>query len=187
MLAAKQEGSLGRFAAILKEIAPQNALEVMQAYQITDDMPDADAWPHILDFANDICFHASAHAYASAWTSDAFLYRFREPNPWDGPWKGFSTHVLDVAYLFLNYTEFLTASQARLAVQFATDVVCFMNGKLPFPKYERGVMFMKEYISEDGEHISKARQRNPDAGWPALFSHVGYDTLSEIWAKFMNS
>lgn len=149
-------------------------------------MNDTEAWFRILDFANDISFHALASAYASAWKRTAYRYRFREPNPWDGPWKGHATHVLDVAYLFLNYTESMSKSQAKLASDFATDIIHFINGKAPFLRYEQKSGFVKEYISEDGKAFNKDNQLN-DAVWLALFSRAGYDVMSGIWAKFLSS
>lgn len=150
-------------------------------------MSDADAWPFILDFANDINFQAPARAYASVWPSTSYQYRFREPNPWEGPWQGHSSHVLDVAYLFLNFAERLTPSQAKLAEEFATDILKFVNGTAPFQKFEQASAFVKEYLSEDGQALSKDRSKDYDAIWPSLFSRVGYDTIQGVWAKFMSS
>ncbi|TVY48173.1 Para-nitrobenzyl esterase [Lachnellula occidentalis] len=186
MFASKQAGCLKRFIEILNEFALQHTSEILRAYHITPEMNDSEAWPLILHFANDISFHAPASAYASAWKSTAYQYRFREPNPWEGPWKGYATHVLDTAYLFLNYTENLSKSQAKLAVEFATDVIHFINGKAPFQKVEQGSKFVKEYISEDGITSSRDKQGN-DTVWPSLFSRAGYDAMSGVWAKFLSS
>ena len=187
MLAPKQNGCRTRFITILKEIAPEDSSLVLESYHIEDDTSDDDAWLSILSFANDICFHAPARAYVTAWPSAAYQYRFREPNPWDGPWKGHSTHVLDVAYLFLNYNEFLTPPQTAFATQFATDVISFVNGVSPFPAFEQASPFVKEYISDTGEDHVKGRGKREDSVWPELFSRVGYDTLSAVWAKFLSS
>lgn len=148
-------------------------------------MNNDDAWLAILNFANDISFHAPASAYASTWSSDVYQYRFKEPNTWEGPWQGYSTHVLDVAYLFLNYTEHLTPTQAEVARDLASDMVKFINGKPPFESIKQGSGFVKEYLSTDGKASSKAYQGAHT--YPLLFSRIGYDTLSAVWAGFMSS
>lgn len=186
MFASKQAGCLKRFVEILNEFAPQNASDVLKAYHISPEMNDSEAWPLILNFANDIGFHAPANAYALTWQSSAYRYRFSEPNPWDGPWKGHATHVLDIAYLFLNYTENLTKLQVDVALEFATDVIHFINGKAPFSKYEQGSKFIKEYISRDEITAAKAEQ-GKDVIWPAIFSRAGYDAMADVWAKFLSS
>jgi len=187
MLSSKKKGCLERFTSILNDVSPHHATKVLEAYDLRSDMSDEDAWPKILDFANHIGFQAPARAYASAWPTDSYQYRFNEPNPWDGPWKGHATHVLDVAYLFLNYTEHLTSSQAELARQFTGDIIKFVNGKAPFQQFNEEFKFMKEYISKDGEGLLKQGQGDDDAHWQALFSSVGYDTLSGVWARFMGA
>ncbi|KAH8595663.1 putative carboxylesterase [Bisporella sp. PMI_857] len=187
MLAARKSGSLERFKKILNEAEPKYASELMAAYHIQDGMSDDEAWPLIMNFANDISFHATAEAYAAAWPSPTYRYRFREPNPWEGPWEGHSTHVLDIAYLFLNYTEHLTPSQEEVAVQFATDLIHFINQNAPFQKFEQGQRYVKEYISKDGEVITKDRSKEEAAFWPVLFSRIGYDSLLGVWGRFMGS
>ena len=187
MLAPKKPGSFGRFTTILREATPQYASEVLEFYGLQSSMSDDEAWPKIMTFANDICFNGAASSYASAWRSTAYQYRFREPNPWEGPYKGQASHVLDVAYLFLNYTEHLTPSQAELAVEFATNVIQFIYGKAPFERFDPKSKYVKEYLSKDGEAISQDRPKDKDAVWPALFSRSGYDTLAGVWGAFMAS
>ncbi|KAK1777632.1 Alpha/Beta hydrolase protein [Copromyces sp. CBS 386.78] len=69
----------------------------------------------VLDLATDICFALGARAFARAWSqkpgAEAFLYRFNVPNPWDGPWKGHATHILDIALALQNYREHLGLGQ----------------------------------------------------------------------------
>lgn len=83
----------------------------------------------------DIAFLAPALTYARSWSSRAYLYFFNEPNPWAGPWKGKATHILDVAFLFQNYNDFLEPGQRKAAEKFAEDVVLFMNGTEPWKPY----------------------------------------------------
>lgn len=166
---------------------PEHASEVLEAYHMTRDMADLDAWLCIMNFATDINFHAPVHAYASAWPSAVYQYRFREPNSWDGPWKGFSSHVLDIAYLFLNYTEYMSALQVQLAEQFAKDIISFVNGIAPFPRSEPGSIFVKEYLSGGAQVSSRAKDRDHQTRWQTLFSRIGLESMFAVWAKFMSS
>ncbi|THW34283.1 hypothetical protein D6D22_08700 [Aureobasidium pullulans] len=186
LFAPKQRNCLKRFAGILKEIIPHDASEVMKTYGIKEDMSDADAWLPILKFATDINFHAPARVYASAWSSDAYLYRFREPNPWTGAWEGYASHVLDVAYLFLNYTEDLTPSRAEIAREFAADFITFINGEAPFKRVKEEPAFIKEYLSTEGRASMLAAQDESYDTRMALMSRVGYDSLLDVWAQFMS-
>jgi hypothetical protein len=60
---------------------------------------------------------------------------FKEPNTWEGPWRGFATHILDIAYLFQNINDHLTGAQRNVAIQFATDVITFANENALFPPF----------------------------------------------------
>ena len=61
-------------------------------------------------------------------TNTAFFFRIFQPNPFDGPLKGFATHVLDVALIFQNYEEYLPAETAALAKRMAETFLDFANG-----------------------------------------------------------
>ena len=184
MLHHRKSGCLTRFMTVLEETIPSHAADIAKAYQLRSVNDDEAAWPLILDFATDINYKATTQEYAAAWPATAYQYRFKEPNPWTGPWEGYATHVLDVAYLFMNYDHSLTPSRRQKAVELATDVIRFINGKPPFQQYDERSMFVKEYISEDGEANSKDKRRNRDAIWPELFSRIGFDTALSVWTQF---
>lgn len=89
----------------------------------------------ILLFAHDICWLTPCNAIARRWAANgkaAYVYRFNETNPWDGPWKGYSTHILDVAYIFLNFLHALNEPQKKVALAFADDFLNFVSGKQPW-------------------------------------------------------
>ncbi|POR33560.1 hypothetical protein TPAR_06256 [Tolypocladium paradoxum] len=112
---------------------PGSADALLDGYGISGaDVSDDDAFLAILRFANDICFHAPTRAMACGFPGDVFLYAFHEPNPWDGPFRGHATHVLDVAFLFQNFNDILDQSQKNIAKAFAKDVIAFSNGLPPY-------------------------------------------------------
>ncbi|BCS25481.1 uncharacterized protein APUU_50192S [Aspergillus puulaauensis] len=96
----------------------------------------------VLDLGNDICFAEAARTFTRAWAgssvpdTEALLYRFNCPNPWDGPWKGHALHIQDVAYLLLNYQKYLSTGQQQSAIRFANDIIAFSNGKRPWAAYQ---------------------------------------------------
>ncbi|KAK5127009.1 hypothetical protein LTR85_008368 [Meristemomyces frigidus] len=114
--------------------------KLLQAYNLTPDLDDDTAFFRVLEVANDIGFYAPTVAYAQAQSKDVetYMYRFNEPNPWDGPWKGHSTHILDIALLFQNFNEYLEPAQRELAETFAEDVFTFACGKEPWQAWENG-------------------------------------------------
>lgn len=108
--------------------------QILEAYGLSATTPDAEAWPRVLEFLNDVHFHAAVLAYASGWPEDgtAYVYYFNETNPFDGPFKGQSTHILDLAYFYQNYNDFLTPDQQEVARAFAEDLLKFVSGKAPW-------------------------------------------------------
>ncbi|KAI9053702.1 hypothetical protein LZ554_002655 [Drepanopeziza brunnea f. sp. 'monogermtubi'] len=187
LLAGKKEGALERFKAIVMEAIPDHASKLLAAYKIEDGMSDDAAWRSLMHFSSDINFQAPTEAYASVWPTTLYKYKLREPNPWDGPWKGYSTHILDVAFLFQNYNERLAAPQVDVAVQYATDVISFINFKAPFPSYDKETAYAKEYLSDHGKEQLMARGAGDGEMWPEMFAQIGLDTLSDIWGKFAAS
>ena len=87
----------------------------------------------ILEFITDVQFYAPTIVMAQAWPQSSFVYHFNEPNPWDGPLKGKASHILDVAFLFQNYNQELSAEQQKTAKRFAEDMIKFFSGEAPFP------------------------------------------------------
>ncbi|KAK7540524.1 Alpha/Beta hydrolase protein, partial [Phyllosticta citribraziliensis] len=96
---------------------PTLAKRLLDTYGITPATPDPAALSAITELGSDISARAPARAYAAAWTTEhdpspleptpprrhAHLLVVATPNPWPGKWHRRATHILDVAYLFLNY------------------------------------------------------------------------------------
>lgn len=149
----------------------------------------------ILDFGSDIGFYAPVVAMAELWSGRAYVYHFNEPNPWEGPWKGHATHILDVAYLFLNYMEFLLPAQQCIATVFAEDFITFVNGKAPWPAWRAGKGGTKVYgptsegsvdreaLYVDNQNLQKTGRR--EVIWK-LGEVVGLDSLSMAFVNFLH-
>lgn len=122
-------------AAIHKILAlyPGVAQYILAAYRINQDTPDEEAFPAVLRFANDIAYTAATMTMACGFRDSAFVYCFNEGNPWEGPWKGCANHILDVAYLFQNFHDFMNPREKAISVAFAEDVLKFCHGQVPWP------------------------------------------------------
>lgn len=154
----------------------------------TSDNDDA-AFEKVLEFANDMGFYAPTLAYATRFGKEGkqvFVYRFNEPNLWPGPWKGRSSHILDITFLFQNYNHLLSDKQASAAVRFAETVIGFVNGKAPFEAWT--VDGRKALVLEDG----KAEVKSDEPGlvgrneaFVELADRVGWDVLDGFWGALV--
>lgn len=43
---------------------------ILEAYRLSTTTPDTEAWPRVLEFLNDVHFHAAVLAYAGGWPED---------------------------------------------------------------------------------------------------------------------
>jgi carboxylesterase type B len=178
------------FCESVNKTLGDNGKKVLQAYDITSDLSDDEGLYRILQFCTDISFFAPAIALAKGWPGNAHVYHFNEPNPWDGAWKGEAGHVLDVAYLFQNYNDFLDEAQRQVAVQFAGDFIKFMNGKVGWPAFgakegaqvygPSGKGFTSDYV--EGVAASASGRKNTVY---ELAKDIGLDNLAGAWGAFL--
>jgi hypothetical protein len=124
------------------------AKAVLQAYGINAAVNDDKAMKIITDLATDIAYVAPAVAYARS-SSRAYYYQFNEPNPWTGPLKGYSTHMLDAAFLFQNFNKHMLAETQEVAKGLAIDILKFANGATPWVEYEKGKEEVRVYGPRD--------------------------------------
>lgn len=170
---------------------PSGAEKLRRAYHITPDLSDPVALRNILQFATDIEFYAPAIAFAEGWPGKAYLYYFNELNPWEGPWKGESTHILDVAFLFQNYSEFLGPAQKVIGIKFAEDFIKFISGKSEWAAFDdrkKGAQvygpsrdgISSEYVEGVASERSGRKKTILELG-----EEFGLDELSAVWDNFM--
>lgn len=134
----QSKDSASRFTSALQSALSAHPSEVishvLESYGLSTTAPDAEAWPLVLEFLNDVHFHAPVLAYAGGWPEDgtAYVYYFNETNPFDGSFKGQSSHILDLAYFFQNFNDFLNPDQQEVARAFAEDLLKYVAGKAPW-------------------------------------------------------
>ncbi|KAL4901411.1 hypothetical protein BDW74DRAFT_187648 [Aspergillus multicolor] len=115
--------------------------EILKSYGIADqNTSDEDAFPAVLDYINDVLFFTPALTFAQGWKGNAYVYYFNEANPWEGQWKGQTNHILDLAYLFQNFREFLSPEQQAVGTCFAEDFFKFCHGQAPWPTITKGTV-----------------------------------------------
>ncbi|KAL4920056.1 Alpha/Beta hydrolase protein [Aspergillus aurantiobrunneus] len=120
---------------------PAVAEQVLKSYGITDENIDDEAgFPGILNFIDDVLFLTPALTFAQGWKGNAYVYYFNEGNPWEGQWKGRSNHILDLAYLFQNFREYLSPDQQAVGTAFAEDFFRFCHGQAPWPAITKGTV-----------------------------------------------
>jgi carboxylesterase type B len=197
MLGSRRVG-IARFfrKSIEKSFAhhPSSAEKLFQAYGITSDLPDDIAIRSIFTFATDIGFLAPAVSLARGWPGKAYVYHFNEPNPWDGEWKGDATHVLDVAFLFQNFNEFLPPAQKDVALIFARDYIRFVNGGTPWPTFEsgnQGAMVYGPSLERSSAAFMSYAGGNPEESCGRrstifkLGEDIPFDELATAWGDFL--
>ena len=193
MLGHKKSGAGKSFcSAIRKALSeyPSEAEDLLAAYEITAELPDDPAFHAITLFGTDITFHAPTMAFAKGWPSEAYVFHFNSPNPWEGPSKGVAGHVLDVAFLFQNYNEFLSSEQKNIAKSFAGQVIDFAAGQAPFPPYDPddvGAMVLGPPVTgAEFKQTSDLESLGRRATLLPIASRVGYDRLIQAWLGFMS-
>lgn len=154
----------------------------------------------VLDLGNDICFAEAARTFTRTWSgssvadTEALLYRFNCPNPWDGPWKGHAVHIQDIAYLLLNYQEYLSPGQQQSAERFANDIIAFSNGKRPWAAYqnyfaEESMVYYSSMIGDKDCSTFVLDEALGDTGRRKILQQVVsvglLDKVMDAWQMFM--
>jgi hypothetical protein len=193
-LASRKPGIGKTFSEFMKQsfsTEPEAVESALLAYGITPTTGDDEAFLRVLQFGTDIAFFAPVHSFATAWPGNSYIYHFNEPNPWEGPWKGQSGHVLDVSFLFMNFEAFLTAEQKAVGESFAGNFIKFFNGIMAWPAFKQDTPFSliiggsersrgPTYVSHS--HDPKETGRRQEI---YVFAQVvGLDALIDAWNAF---
>ncbi len=123
--------------------------KVLSAYKISPDVSDEDGLFRVLEVANDINFYVPTLTIGNdlAKHMEVCRYRFNEPNPWDGPWKGHATHILDIAFLLQNFNEFLDERQKSSAEEFAKKIIVFVAGEAPWESDSKALVVVSPILA----------------------------------------
>lgn len=186
----RKTGIASAFTSHIRGTLPSSAAEkILEIYNITSDSSDDDAFAKILDFGNDVAFYLPTLSYATAFTAKAtktYMYRFNATNPWEGPWKGKSNHIIDVTFLFQNYNAFLDEGRQKTAEAFGEAFLKWVNGKEPWEawtaKNGRAMVFedTATKIVPDTPEETGRRGR-----FLELVKEVGEDVVDGAWGGFL--
>lgn len=173
---------------------PEIATLLLSSYNISPTTSDDDALLSIVQFATEISFYATTHAFARGWPTSndtkMFLFHFNEGIPWPGPFQGEAGHILDIAYLFQNYNEHLTADQKKVAKAFGDDFINFVNGEDPWPPVQGEEMGARVYgPSSEGvttRYVQDGKPKNVgrEERILKLGELVGFDKIQDVFLNF---
>ncbi|KAL3477482.1 Alpha/Beta hydrolase protein [Aspergillus californicus] len=137
-----KKGCAKKFITALNTVLtsqPAVSKQILKSYGLADEnIDDETAFPTVLNFINDVLFFTPVLTFAQGWKGNAYVYYFNEGNPWEGTWKDQPNHILDLAYLFQNFRQFLSPSQQAVACAFAEDFFKFCHGQAPWPAVSKG-------------------------------------------------
>lgn len=152
----RKKGIAAAFRASLTktlEAYPSAIQAIFEHYHLdensTADHTDDEALYNILVFINDVAFSLPAVDLAANYPQKSYVVAFNEKNPWEGPFKGEASHILDVAFLFQNFNDQLSPQQQKAARQFGEDVISFVSGDEIWPAFNKTQHAMAVYA--DGE------------------------------------
>ncbi|KAK6385818.1 uncharacterized protein PV06_07234 [Exophiala oligosperma] len=176
---------------------PKIAETLIEAYSLGGKAVEDDdevSFKNFLRFANDIGFYSSTLTFARGWPEGKPVYTFflNEPNPWPGAYQGETTHVLDVALLFQNYNDKLSAEQRAAAQGFGLDLMRFVAGQAPWENNTPSHRAAKVFGPSLGKGHAVTRviddAESPEAGRRMtvleLSKEVGFDAISQALRNF---
>jgi len=161
-------------------------------YGIQAKTNDSEALEAITQFITDIAFYAPSVRIAESWPGAAFLGHFNERNPWDGPYKGKTNHLLDVAYLWGNYNQSYTRQNWTVARALAENVVSFVSEKDHLPEFKAKRLVTVYGPSEEDISSQTVAWDSKETGRnPAIFQLAeelgGLDKLLDVAQGFLGA
>ena len=147
-------------------------------------MSDDDALPRVLDIISAAVFYIPAVTYCKAFQGRSYLLHFDAQNPFPGPLQGRASHILDVAYLFQNYAQFLTPEQQGVAVSLAKKMIAFVAGEEPWGKYDDKGTALVLTDKEIGEVTFDKYEGRQKVIWE-IIQQMGGDKLISVLFGYM--
>uniref|UniRef100_A0A0B7KAF2 Carboxylesterase type B domain-containing protein n=1 Tax=Bionectria ochroleuca TaxID=29856 RepID=A0A0B7KAF2_BIOOC len=171
---------------------PQLVTSTLSDYHITDAESDDTAFHRIVALLTDVGFYAPLEIAARGWpnTHGRYIYHFNAPNPFHGPLQGKASHVLDVAYAFQNYNDYLSPPDICIAKDFGLAIVHFAHKGLPgWPAWSEDALedpgVFGHVTDPDTTFSTTGRsQRRPFI--PSLLEEYSHDLLWGALQKFLN-
>ncbi|EUC50880.1 hypothetical protein COCMIDRAFT_80737 [Bipolaris oryzae ATCC 44560] len=172
--------ALGRLKqACAKYLTASETQRLLAAYKLERPLPKEQEAERLLDLVGDLRFHLAALSAYRGWKDAspprrASRYHFHVPNPIDGPFKGLSSHELDVAYLFNNFEEHLDEHNKSVARAMQDRFIRWANGE-GWVKEGKFVVFDGNGVTEVDEAHYDSIYRN---GRGAILGDIG---LTKLW------
>ncbi|KAH7388968.1 Alpha/Beta hydrolase protein [Cadophora sp. MPI-SDFR-AT-0126] len=194
MLHGRQAGMENAFVATVNRHLKDEPIkqQLLKQYNIGDQgLKDQNvAVDNILHFAHDIGFYAPLVTIASGFPGKSYVFHFNEPNPWKGRYNGIATHILDAAFLYQNYNEFLDDTQRNSARVFGKHFITYVAGGEPFPQYsaDNGGAMVYGTDSERQEFV-KSKKSEDVKRRSAIFElaeRCSLEELSALWGSFLS-
>ncbi|EXJ69314.1 uncharacterized protein A1O5_07350 [Cladophialophora psammophila CBS 110553] len=190
-LAHRVQGIASAFEESLKRSIPQQGKAIdslLSAYHISSSTSDRAAYLSILELGNDIAFYIPEETFARRFPGTTYVYHLNEPNPWDGPFKGFASHLFDVALLFRNYDAQLPLHAIEVGHAFGDGLIKFANSQAPWQASSQSKPVAWVFGGEAG--TSELREDFPEKvdRRNAIFEFKdtpGWDALHMAWTEFI--
>lgn len=187
-LFSQRKGIASQFSDLIRKLLSSHhsaADRLLKCYGIVPELDDQDALLRVLTFGSDIGNQAAARVFAARFPQDAFVMEFAEPNPWDGPFKGHSTHILDISFLLQNYNDSLDNAQRAASEEFAKAVIAFVHGEKPWEPFSvPGAVARLE-----GGHLKHFKGTEAMTEQYREMANIGevigFDTLMGLWLAFV--
>lgn len=187
----RQEGIARQLEESLKRHIPDQHEQVdtlLQEYGISTAQSDQDAYLRVLEFANDIAFYLPEDVLAKYFPGTTYVYHLNIPNPWDGAFKGESTHIFDVVLLFKNFDQYLPTETLLAAEPFTDNIIQFINGgEAPWKATTtQEPMALVYNLGERGRLVEDLPENVGRRSTIFKFKNsIGFDTLHEALIAFL--
>ncbi|CAH0003205.1 unnamed protein product [Clonostachys byssicola] len=172
---------------------PQLVTSILSDYQINEAVSDDAAFHRIVALLTDVGFYAPLEIAVRGWpnTHGRYLYHFNAPNPFSGPLQGKASHVLDVAYAFQNYNDYLSPSDVGVARDFALAIVRFVyKGQPGWPAWSDDALGdpgVFGYTTDPDTTFGTTGRSQRRPFIPRLLEEYSHDLLWGALQKFLNN
>lgn len=190
-LGHRQQGIAKALEMSLKRNIPnqdQDIDSLLSEYNISSSTSDSAAYQSVLELANDILFYLSGDAFARHFPGTTYVYHLNEPNPWDGPFKGQATHILDVALLFRNFDHELPAEAKEVGHAYGDSIIKFVSGQVPWQATSQSKPVAQVFGHDAGTGALRIDVSEKVGRRSTVFKYkdtIGWDTLNDAFGAFL--
>ncbi|CAG9977217.1 unnamed protein product [Clonostachys byssicola] len=115
---------------------PRETYDILGKYAITDEDRDNELVPKLSDFCGGVEFRQPIYELVNNWKQgDAYLYRMRFVNQFDGMFSGKAHHGVDLLFFFQTYNHLLPKEYTAAAEEMGKHFVEFLNGISPWAPF----------------------------------------------------